>query len=315
MSPTLSVILPVYNAMPYLPDAVDSVLRQSFSDFSLIIINDGSTDGSLDYLQSLRDPRIVLVNQENQGLGSSLNLGLNMCQSQYVARMDADDISLPDRFASQIEFLEAHPRVVMVGTQIDFLIRNHTQKGLRTPTNHEEIQSRLIMGRAGLCHPSIMFRTPAAVVCGGYPTALIEPATDFLLRMCEQGPVANLDRVLLRYRLHAGQLSQTKCRELIAANLYAAYCAYCRRDRIISQPFDAFMHGQSFLSRCRLSIEAWELIQYRTARIELANGNRLRAYLRIVSLAVCRPLASIRRFVQVITWTLRSRHAQAEPQR
>jgi hypothetical protein len=191
MSQNLSVVLSVYNAMPYLSEAVESILRQTYEDFSLIIINDGSTDGSLEHLRSLEDPRIVLIDQENMGLGFSLNVGLRLCKSKYVARMDADDVSLPGRFAAQIEFLEANPNIVMVGTQVEFLIRNRVQKALRVPTNHDDIRSRLFVGRAGLCHPSVMFRTGAAIACGGYPVGIIGEDIDFFLRMCEQGTVAN----------------------------------------------------------------------------------------------------------------------------
>jgi glycosyltransferase involved in cell wall biosynthesis len=121
--------------MPYLPDAVESILRQTYADFTFIIVNDGSTDGTKEYLSSLSDPRILLINQANEGLGASLNTGLRKCQTEYVARMDADDISIPDRFFSQLEYLDAHPEVVMVGTQIEFLIGKVAQKALAAPNS------------------------------------------------------------------------------------------------------------------------------------------------------------------------------------
>jgi glycosyltransferase involved in cell wall biosynthesis len=298
MSQNLSVVLSVYNAMPYLSEAVESILRQTYEDFSLIIINDGSTDGSLEHLRSLEDPRIVLIDQENMGLGFSLNVGLRLCKSKYVARMDADDVSLPGRFAAQIEFLEANPNIVMVGTQVEFLIRNRVQKALRVPTNHDDIRSRLFVGRAGLCHPSVMFRTGAAIACGGYPVGIIGEDIDFFLRMCEQGTVANLDQALLRYRLHVGQLSQTKCRELVSANRYAGYCARCRHRGLPPQSFHEFLRDSSLINRWRRDAEAWELLQYRTGRIQLASGKPIEGTLRLALLGICRPFRTIRRVIQ-----------------
>ncbi len=118
MVPRLTVILPVYNGMPYLPKAVESILGQSFNDFTFIIVNDGSTDDSRHYLDTLRDPRIVLLNQENAGQGAARNAALQRCQSEYVAVMDQDDVSITDRLASQLSYLDAHPEVVILGTQI-----------------------------------------------------------------------------------------------------------------------------------------------------------------------------------------------------
>jgi glycosyltransferase involved in cell wall biosynthesis len=294
MSPRLSIILPVYNGMPYLPDAVESILRQTYADFTFIIVNDGSTDGTKEYLSSLSDPRILLINQANEGLGASLNTGLRKCQTEYVARMDADDISIPDRFFSQLEYLDAHPEVVMVGTQIEFLIGKVAQKALAAPTGHDGIRARLLNGRAGLCHPSLMFRTEAAIACGGYPTGIIGEDIDFCLRMCEQGRAANLNDVLFQYRLHAAQLCQARSNELVSVNRYAAHLSHCRRKGLID--------------RWRWSIEAWELTHYRTGRILIASGKPARGFLRLALLAVCRPFSVVRRVAQTLA-ALRPGHA------
>src|SRR5262249_28306156 len=117
---TLTVTLPVYNAMPYLPAAVDSILGQTYGDFEFRIIDDDSTDGSTEYLHSLRDPRIKLTVHQNRGLGTTLNeLFRNSC-TKYVARMDADDVCDPHRLEKQMRFLRDRPDVVMLGTGIDF---------------------------------------------------------------------------------------------------------------------------------------------------------------------------------------------------
>ena len=97
--------MPVHNAMPYLKEAVQSILAQTFPSFKFLIINDGSTDGSAAFLESLRDSRIQLIHQPNRGLGFTLNKGLEYCKTEFIARMDADDVSLPNRLAEQLTFL------------------------------------------------------------------------------------------------------------------------------------------------------------------------------------------------------------------
>ena len=223
MSARLTVILPVHNGMPFLPMAVESILRQSFSEFAFIIVNDGSTDGSGEYLRSLTDPRIVLVDQLNAGQGAALNAGLRLCQSEYVAFMDADDVSLPERLSTQLDYLDAHPDVVMAGTQIEFLVGNERQRALIAPADHEGIEARLLRGHAGVCHPSLMLRKAAVLAAGGYPTWALGLDIEFCLRMCEQGRVANLDQILYQYRFHANQTSSARYKGLIGANRCAAH--------------------------------------------------------------------------------------------
>lgn len=136
----LTVILPVYNAMPHLPSAVESILRQSFTDFAFVIVNDGSTDESRQYLNSLQDSRIEVINQANGGQGAARNAALRRSHSEYVALMDADDISLPDRFRSQLEYLESHPGVVILGTQFEFLVGTVPQGAPAVPWTTTELR-------------------------------------------------------------------------------------------------------------------------------------------------------------------------------
>jgi len=112
----LTVLLPVYNGMPYLPEAVDSVLAQTFADFRLLVLDDGSTDGTAAYLGGIDDPRVDVVHQENRGLGATLNRGIGLCETEYLARMDADDVACPDRLKLQVDYMERHPAVAMLGT-------------------------------------------------------------------------------------------------------------------------------------------------------------------------------------------------------
>lgn len=295
--------------MPFLPEAVGSILRQTFTDFTLIIINDGSTDGTEQYLNTLKDRRVVVVNKANEGIGATLNRGLEMCQSEYVARMDADDISLTERFKSQIEFLDAHPDVVMLGTQIEFLIGTVAQRALKAPVEHEAIEARLMKGRAGLCHPSLMFRTAIAKACGGYPSTALGEDFDFYLRMCDFGRAANLDQVLFQYRLQTSQATMAKTRQVINVNHYSAHIASCRRRGLPVPTLDEFIRNASLINHASWMLEAWELIQYRTARIQIASGRPILGALRMAFLGMYHPVSAIRHATHAIRMSLNSKNS------
>jgi glycosyltransferase involved in cell wall biosynthesis len=284
--------------MPYLPEAVESILRQSYTGFTFIIVNDGSGDGSETYLRSLRDNRIVLIEQQNQGPGAARSRALGLCRSEYVALMDADDISLPHRLRSEVEYLDAHPEVVILGTQIEFLIGRAVQPALRAPAGHAEIEARFMNGQAGLCNPSVMFRSAAAAACASYPSHLLGEDIDFCLNMCDQGRAANINQVLLQYRLHVNQTSISRCREMVYSGAFAAHRAVCRRKGLAPPELDAFLRSASFVDRLRWSLEAWTQIQYRTGRIQLACGKPVRGFLRLAMLGISRPFATSRRLVQ-----------------
>ncbi len=119
MNPTISVVMPVYNGAKYLKEAIESVLNQSFKDFELILINDGSTDSSESIIKSFDEPRIVYLNNGgNLGLSKSFNKGIIAAKGTYIARMDADDVSLPNRFEIQLDYLDTHPNIGVIGTNI-----------------------------------------------------------------------------------------------------------------------------------------------------------------------------------------------------
>src|SRR5947207_2809638 len=107
----ISVLMPVYNGLPYLRQAVESVRTQTWRDWQLVVVDDGSRDRSADYVASLGDERIVVVRQTNQGLAAALNRGLRHCQGEFIARLDADDVAEPTRLAEQMAFLRRHPHV------------------------------------------------------------------------------------------------------------------------------------------------------------------------------------------------------------
>ncbi|HEX5242305.1 MAG TPA: glycosyltransferase family 2 protein, partial [Tepidisphaeraceae bacterium] len=157
--PLVSVLMSVHNDLQYLRESVHSILNQTFGDFEFILIDDGSTDGSGDFLKSLSDSRVkLLVNPSNVGLTASLNLGLDVACGKYLARMDADDISEPLRLQRQIEFLEAHLQIGIIGCS-----RHLIDEGGKTlaiaPTLEDDLAIRwkCLMGNP-FAHPTVMIR-------------------------------------------------------------------------------------------------------------------------------------------------------------
>lgn len=207
----VSVVLPVYNGEKYLREAITSILDQTFSDFELIIINDGSKDRSSDRIGEFKDPRIVYVEQENAGLASTLNRGIAMARGKYIARQDQDDISLPERLAKQVAFLEAHPHCGLVGTWAE--IFSETESGVRYhrhPTDFFDLRLHLHF-RNPFVHSSVMMRKDVVVPVGCYATAKDrQPPEDYELwsRIARVSHVANIGDVLLRYREVTSSMSR-----------------------------------------------------------------------------------------------------------
>ena len=209
--PAVSVLMPVYNAERYLAEAVGSILAQTFADFEFLIVDDGSTDGSLAILRRFEasDPRVRLVSRPNTGYVTALNEMLGMARGELLARMDADDVALPHRFARQVEFLRDHPEVdALGGAQEQIDARGRFLYIHRDPVGHEEIQEQALIGRCPLNHPSVMMRRHAVLDLGGYRTEMMPSEDlDLWLRMGERGRLANLPEVVTRYRIHDGSIS------------------------------------------------------------------------------------------------------------
>ena len=210
-TPQIDVVMAVYNAEAYVAEAVTSILRQSFEDFRLVCIDDGSTDRSSEILQRLAegDSRVQVIRQENQGVVGAANVGLAACTAPLIARMDADDIAMPDRFAKQVEFLNAHPEVIAVGTAILEMDSDSDPLGIeRFATDHEQIDRSMLRLKTGMAQPSVMMRREAVQSLGGYRVEFewVEDM-DLWLRLAEIGRLANLSDVLLCYRQHTSSVT------------------------------------------------------------------------------------------------------------
>jgi hypothetical protein len=203
--------MPVYEAAPYVGDAVRSVLAQTFTDFELLVIDDGSSDASAEVVESFTDPRIHFVrNERNLGLTPTLNRGLSLARGEFVARQDADDLSEPERLARQVAFLDAHRDTALVGTwyrKIDADGRITAER--RLPVRDAELRWAML-SYCPIVHSAATFRRDVVLALGGYDERFVY-AQDFDLwsRVAAHHRVANVPEILVRYRVLATSLTAT----------------------------------------------------------------------------------------------------------
>jgi glycosyltransferase involved in cell wall biosynthesis len=189
-------------------------LAQTVKDFALLFIDDGSTDRSQKILatHAAQDDRIRFVSRENRGLIATLNQMLAMARGEFLARMDADDIAMPDRFAQQVEFLQQHPDYVCVGGAYDLIdAKGRKVLHLGMPETNAEIQQAILSGKTIINHPCAMIRRTALQQIGGYDESMLTVEDlDMLLRLGEIGLLANLKQTVLQYRFHEASVSAQK---------------------------------------------------------------------------------------------------------
>ncbi len=236
--PQVSVLMAVHNGLPYLREAVQSILAQTFRRFEFVIVDDASTDKSLDTLREIHDPRIRIVqNESNLGLTQSLNVGLDACCGDYVARMDADDICLPERLMLQKRYLDTHPGVGVIGGQVEYIDDMGQSKGTSSmPVNSAVIAWRLHFHNV-LYHPTVMFRRELVCGLGGYDN-MFSVAQDFELwsRISGETTIGQLDERVLKYRQHAGNITQGSSFE---QTHYADMCIQRNLAQLAGEPVES----------------------------------------------------------------------------
>lgn len=257
-APKVSVILPIYNAERYLESAIRSILRQSFFDFELIAVDDGSTDHSgmiLDWLAT-QDVRIVILRQSNAGVTKALNAGLAIARGDYIARMDADDIAQPNRFARQVAELDKRPDVVALGTQFCLIDpEGRPLKKVPVPLDHADLDQQLFARQdLSICHPSVMMRAKALKEIGGYDERYSSAQdVDLFLRLAEVGELANLEDELMNYRIHTQSMGYQVRSAQIQNAWRAGKRAAARRNKIFRTPHpDTAEYQRSKADICRM---------------------------------------------------------------
>jgi len=227
MNPKISVLMPVYNSEKYLKEAIESILNQTFSDFEFLIINDGSTDQSVNIIESYGDSRIRLIhNEQNQGLISTLNKGIDLSQGKYIERMDSDDISLPARLEKQFKLMEENEDIGICGTLFQSFgnhnyIPNH-------PEDSELIKAHLVFG-CYIGHPTVMIRKSIFKKYNLRYDNNFKHAEDYELwtRVIKYSKFTNIQEILLHYRSHDSQICH-KFAQIQAQNLRKIHFNYLK---------------------------------------------------------------------------------------
>ena len=210
--PLVSVLLPVYNGKDYLADSIKSILSQEYLNLEIIIINDGSTDDSQQLIEKFNDTRIKCLQQKNQGLAATLNLGITLARGKYIARQDQDDLSHPNRILSQLKYMEANPECVLLGTWAQIMESDKIVDRFHFhPIDEITLRYQLLFNNP-FVHSSVLLRRSALLQVGGYTTdPERQPPEDFELwsRLSRIGSIANIGEVLLTYREVPGSMSRS----------------------------------------------------------------------------------------------------------
>jgi glycosyltransferase involved in cell wall biosynthesis len=303
----LGVIMPVYNAMPFLPDAVDSLTSQTYQRFRLFIVDDASTDGSTDYLKTIGDDRVSVIRLTTRsGQGAARNLALTQCNAEYTAFMDADDLSLPGRFARQVQFLDENPDIGLVGTKISY-VGESGRTGFAPPLalTHDEIRADLLRQRHAIVNATVMYRTDILQRSGGFRIDGAGEDWDLFLRMTELSRAANLDDILYLYRAHRNRTTVKQARKVRLRYAHACECARTRCAGGVETSFDDFCARQlmrPFWQQWAEKLEAYSSYCYREGLQRALNEGHVTGYLRIGLAATLSP----RRLAQRVQRSMRS---------
>lgn len=260
----LTVIIPVYNGMPFLKDAIQSILNQTYKDFNLLIIDDGSTDDSPEYLKNLNDSRIEVRYQTNIGLCASLNQSIASCDSALIARLDQDDIALPFRLQEQVDFLNSNADYACVLSNISRITERGKEFGSYGTYCTEEISDYRWGLYGSMVHSTICFRRESFLALGGYRPALY-PVDDYdlLLRFEEAYTVAVINKVLTKYRIHTKAGTFRTFYDMDIKTRYVEEMAARRRS---GNPEISFLEFSHILNQATLQ-EKWSRNIHRMGRL------------------------------------------------
>jgi glycosyltransferase involved in cell wall biosynthesis len=221
----ITVGIPVYNAMPWLPQCMDSLFRQTFSNFDILVIVDGATDGSLEYLESVRDSRLRVLVQPNTGVTATLNRMLHEVETPWLVRQDADDVSYPQRLARLVESIERYQDAGMFYSFADYYPGNRSAGTFRCSRGTASAL-RTIVKRGyvpSICHPSVALHVERTILVGGYRLDLPAEDADLWWRMALAWNIHCIPEVLVGFRQNAGSVSSRQFETQEIAGLYVQY--------------------------------------------------------------------------------------------
>jgi len=304
-APRVSVVMPIYNGAVFLAASIDSVLAQTLEDFELILVDDGSTDdtGRIIAEYAARDPRIRTITKRNSGISDTLNQGLTVARGDWVARLDSDDLMLPERLERQLAFVAADPGLIAAGSYyeiIDAAGRSHGSR-MPLPRSREELE-RFFAAREPLSflHPSMILRRQAALELGGYRRET-EPAedVDLFARMLATGaPILIQPEVLLRYRVHANAISARSATRQFMSVRWTYHNFYAARDGRPTLGYDAFLAHERHKplgERLALRVQLLSDGLYRRSTTARVGGHKALALTYLGLASALRPHKAIRR--------------------
>lgn len=277
---SISVIMATYNTeIPMLKEAVDSILNQTFGDFEFIIIDDGSTNDSVNYLKSINDERVrVIRNTENVGITKSLNVGLREARGKYIARMDADDISMPERFEIEFSFMEKHPEVIVCGAKIGVIDENGnvTKKASKSKTSEdmESYRVRMLFQNPGPIHPTAFMRHEKLIENHIVYDERLRYAQDYGMweTTSHFGSIVTIEEELLYHRRHGKQITtarrevQMQCDKMTQKKILTALLGDVSDEEVDFH----YVHSTGYFPDARISPEVSDWYD----RLARANKNR-----------------------------------------
>ena len=276
--PSLTILTTVKNGMPYLKNAVESVLNQNYKNYLYIIVDDGSSDETPRYLSSIKDQKIIVCTIEPSGIPTALNHGLNKIQTEYFAILDSDDLCHPERLQAQINFLNNNREYVLVGTSVNYIGNGGFNRNFKVkmPKENEKITDGLRSNKFVIAHPTVMIRTKAVKEIGGYNyySSLI-PDADLYIRLIKKGKLSNLDNIYSSIRLSAKSFTSSN-----AKNILKAY----------SDVNTMGGHNeQNMLKKISLKLNYYSQYLYKKALIKYLNGKSVLWFLLLVPAALMYP--------------------------
>lgn len=210
-NPLVSIVIPVYNAEKYINESIDSCLNQTYQNKEIIVVDDKSTDNTLNILKKYEDKIILIPVEKQNGLGNVINIGIRQSKGKYIARMDADDVMYPTRLEKQIAYLESNPICVAIGGQIDIIDENSNITGHRGYAFDDSNIKKNMFLFMPFAHPAVTLRKSAIESVGLYPENIwkVEDVKFFFL-LSRQGEYHNISETVLKYRMTFSTQSQSK---------------------------------------------------------------------------------------------------------
>lgn len=268
-SPKITVLMPVYNCELYVGEAIESILNQTYTDFELLIIDDASTDTTASIVKNYVDNRIQLIEKPvNTGYTNSLNHGLNIAKGQYIARMDGDDICMPERFSKQVTYLDTHPETVLCATAFKVIGR---EVYFNSPENHDAIKLAFLEGNC-ICHSSIMMRKETLDAHSINYDKSKEPAEDYAMwiQLLFLGKLYIFPEILVEYRVYANQVSAKRAEEQMKIDIQLKFDLLSHLDITITPEEYHFLEKYYRNSEC---IDYNELQVFKKLQKKLSQSN------------------------------------------